>query len=369
MGRIGGFRVLRLLGEGGMGMVFEAEDCRLGRRVAVKVMKPEAARDEEGRRRFLREARAAAAVEHDHVVPVLQVGEEAGVPFLVMPLLRGESLEARLRAVPKLPAAEAAAVGREVALGLAAAHAARLIHRDIKPSNLWLEPRPDGGVRARVLDFGLARPAEGDERLTRPDAVLGTAGYMAPEQARAEPADARADLFALGCVLYRMVTGQAPFRGKTLSAVLSAGATHHPPPPRDLDPSMPAPLSDLVMRLLSKDPAGRPASARGRRRAGRLGTLPARDDRSARGAHRPGGPADTTTRPRRRQRPTSGAAPLGLPAFAPADLGCRSPLLPWCAMLLPPVRRLVFSPGPPPRRHRRSTASPSRRFSRASSTW
>ena len=262
IGRLGRFRVLKLLGEGGMGMVFLADDPDLDRRVALKVMKPDAARHEEGRMRFLREARTAAAVEHDNVVAILQVGEDGGVPFLVMPLLKGESLESRLQRSPKLPAAEAARLGREASEGLAAAHAAGLVHRDIKPSNLWLEQAADGRERVKVLDFGLARPVEGGERLTQTNALLGTAGYMAPEQARAEAVDGRADLFSLGCVLYRICTGQAPFRGATLTAVLTQLATYHPPPPHDVAPAVPAALSDLVMRLLMKDPASRPASAR-----------------------------------------------------------------------------------------------------------
>ena len=261
VGRLGGFRLLRLLGEGGMGIVFEAEDSRLGRRVAVKVMKPDAARNEEGRRRFLRKARAAAAVEHDHVVPIHHVDEDGGTPYLVMPLLRGESLDARLRKRPRLPAAEAVRIAREAAEGLEAAHAAGLVHRDVKPSNLWLEETPHG-ERVKVLDFGLARPMEVEEELTGYGAFLGTAGYTSPEQARGEALDGRADLFSLGCVLYRMLTGQPPFQGKTLSAVVRQVETHNPPSPHEMDSSVPAELSDLTMRLLSKAPSGRPASAR-----------------------------------------------------------------------------------------------------------
>jgi Protein kinase domain len=145
---------------------------------------------------------------------------------------------------------------------LAAAHAVGLVHRDIKPSNLWLERLPDGRDRVKVLDFGLARSVENAEHLTRTDALMGTAGYMAPEQARAEPVDGRADLFSLGCVLYRMCTGQAPFRGDTLTAVLLQLTTHNPPPPHVVDPTVPAALSNLIMRLLAKAPADRPASSR-----------------------------------------------------------------------------------------------------------
>ena len=156
--RVGGYRVLGVLGEGGMGRVYLAEDPLLNRRIALKVLRPDAASRPDAAARFLREARAAAAVQHDHVVPIYQVGEDGGAPFLAMPLLAGESLEARLRREGPLPPAEVIRVGREAAEGLAAAHAAGLVHRDVKPANLWLEA-PSG--RIKVLDFGLARSLAG----------------------------------------------------------------------------------------------------------------------------------------------------------------------------------------------------------------
>ena len=170
LGRLGGYRVLRLLGAGGMGMVFEAEDVALKRRVALKVMKPEVALGFKARERFLSEARAAAALNHDHVVTIHHVGEERGVLFLVMPLLPGESLQDRLRREVRLPLAEAVRIGREVAEGLAAAHAAGLIHRDIKPANIWLEGEPGAsatGGRVKILDIGLARSVEANTCLTQ----------------------------------------------------------------------------------------------------------------------------------------------------------------------------------------------------------
>lgn len=263
--RIGDYRVVRRLGRGGMGTVYAADDPRLGRRVAVKVMRPEVSARPGYRERFLREARAAAAVEHDHVVPVYQAGEDGGELFLVMPLLAGESLEDRLRREPALPVAAAARVGAEVAAGLAAAHDRGLVHRDVKPANVWLEggpadaARPGGFRRCRVLDFGLARPAERSD-LTASGAVLGTAAYMAPEQADGLAVDHRADLFALGAVLYRCLTGAPAFDGPTLTAVLKAVALHDPPPHR-VNPAVPRGLSDLVLRLLAKDPNDRPATA------------------------------------------------------------------------------------------------------------
>jgi serine/threonine protein kinase len=264
LGRLGRYRIVKLLGQGGMGTVFAADDPTLGRRVAIKVMRPEAAAHPEAKSRFLREARAAGTLQHDHVVPIYDVAEEGGVPYIVMPLLAGESLASRLRREPRLPVEEVVRIGRQAAEGLAAAHAAGLIHRDIKPANLWLEGEPGGvtpKVRLKILDFGLAQPLSADTGLTPTGAVLGTPAYMAPEQANGA-ADSRSDLFSLGCVLYRCATGEPPFEGPTLTAVLRAVAEHHPPPPRDRRPELPAALSFLIERLLAKDPDRRPASAR-----------------------------------------------------------------------------------------------------------
>jgi serine/threonine protein kinase len=185
------------------------------------------------RQRSLREARAAAALKHDHIVTIYQVGEDHGVPFLTMELLKGESLDHYLSHVGQLAVAEVLHLGRQIALGLRAAHEKGLIHRDIKPSNIWLEGEPGesagsptsrGGlarsaVRVKLLDFGLVLSAEKDpaEPLTREGVILGTPAYMSPEQARGERVDPRSDLFSLGCVLYRLCTGRLPFRGATSS--------------------------------------------------------------------------------------------------------------------------------------------------------
>ncbi|MBM4073393.1 MAG: serine/threonine protein kinase [Planctomycetes bacterium] len=215
IGRIGTFRVLKLLGAGGMGLVFQAEDVHLRRKVALKVMRPEAAGKPGARERFLREAQAAAAIEHEHIVTIHHVGEDRGVPFLAMPWLKGMSLEERLKQPAPLKPAQVARVGRQVALGLAAAHDQGLIHRDIKPANIWLEAstgRESGESHVKILDFGLARALADDMHLTQPGAILGTPAYMAPEQARGEAVDHRCDLFSLGVVLYRLATGRLPFR-------------------------------------------------------------------------------------------------------------------------------------------------------------
>ncbi len=258
IGRLGSYRVLKALGAGGMGVVFQAQDLHLRRPVALKVMKPALAANEGDRQRFLREARAAAAVAHDHIITIFQVGEDRGTPFLTMQFLEGETLEDRLKREGRLPLAEVLRLGRELAEGLAVAHEHGLIHRDIKPANVWLEA-PRG--RVKVLDFGLARPRGDEAHLTQSGAIVGTPAYMAPEQARGEEVDARADLFSLGCVLYRMATGELPFKGKDALSQLNALATQQPKPPRALNPAIPRALDALILRLLSKDLPGRPASA------------------------------------------------------------------------------------------------------------
>jgi serine/threonine protein kinase len=258
VGRLGNYRVLRLLGKGGMGYVFHAEDVALRRPVALKVMRPSLKEDPDAWRRFLREARAMASLKHDHLVTVYQAGQENGVVYFAMELLAGETLEARLERHPPPGVAEAVRVGREIAAGLAVIHQNNLVHRDIKPANIWLEA-PAG--RVKLLDLGLIRPLDEGTNLTLAGMVMGTPGFMAPEQARGDAADARTDLFALGCVLYCLCTGRKPFRGPNSAALLVALVMESPPPVRELNPQIPGPLSDLVMRLLAKTPRKRPASA------------------------------------------------------------------------------------------------------------
>jgi len=257
LSRLGEYVIRGEIGRGGMGEVLLADDPQLGRQVAIKVMRQALGSSPDARARFLREARAVAAIRHDHVVPIYHVGEHEGTPYLVMPLLAGETLSTRLERGP-LPPAEVARVGREMAEGLAAAHERGLIHRDVKPANVWLDIPGD---RVRLLDFGLARSADGTDGLTQPGVVMGTLAYMAPEQADGLEVDGRADLFSLGAVLYQCATGRPPFTGKTLSATMRAVAEHTPPPPLNVNPEVPVGLSDLVMRLLSKQPGGRPGSA------------------------------------------------------------------------------------------------------------
>jgi formylglycine-generating enzyme required for sulfatase activity/tRNA A-37 threonylcarbamoyl transferase component Bud32 len=257
LGRLGGYRLLRVLGHGGMGLVFEAEDVLLRRRVALKVMLPEVAKQPQARERFLREARAAATLSHDHIISIYHVGEDNGVPFLVMPLLKGESLERRLRHEGRLPIAEVLRLGAEMAEGLAAAHARGLIHRDVKPANVWLETP---GGRVKLLDFGLARLGTAVDRLTRTGGVLGTPMYMAPEQTSGQ-AEPGSDVFGLGVVLYELLAGQRPFDGPDLIAILGRILSSEPAPLRQLRPEVPPELAALVRRMLARTPRQRPTMA------------------------------------------------------------------------------------------------------------
>jgi serine/threonine protein kinase len=264
LGRLGPYRVLRVLGSGGMGVVFLAEDPLLGRQVALKAMLPALAASATARQRFLREARALAVVEHDHVVALFHVGEDRGIPFFAMQLLEGESLEWRIRRAQTgapgaaLETTEVLRIGREMASGLAAIQARGLIHRDIKPANVWLE-RDTG--RVKILDFGLVRPAGAEAPLTQVGAVVGSPAFMAPEQASNRAVDGRCDLFSLGVVLYLLCTGVQPFEAGDALATLVAVTSAEPPPPTRHNPRLPPGLSELVMRLLAKKPGDRPGSA------------------------------------------------------------------------------------------------------------
>jgi serine/threonine protein kinase len=258
IGRLGGYRVLEVLGVGGMGIVFRAEDPRLERLVALKAMRPAVAASRSAKDRFLREAKATAAIDHDNIVTIHQVGEDRDVPFIAMQFLRGESLQTRLQREKRLDQREALRIGREVAAGLTAAHQRGLIHRDIKPDNIWLE---EGVQRAKVLDFGLVRPVSGDAGLTQTGTVLGTPRYMAPEQALGQAIDHRCDLFSLGSVLYHLTTGKPPFQGSGVTATLIAVAHNDPEPVESLCPNLDPELSRLIMRLLSKDLDQRPHTA------------------------------------------------------------------------------------------------------------
>ncbi len=253
LGLLGEYEVYEVIGQGGMGIVLKAFDPALHRLVAIKVMSAALAGSATARRRFTREAKAAAAVCHDHIVTVYGVVEADGLPYLVMQYLDGESLQARLDRVGSLELLDLVRIGMQTAAGLAAAHAQGLIHRDIKPANLILE---NGLARVKITDFGLARMVD-DVQVTQTGVVAGTPEYMAPEQARGEAIDHRADLFSLGSVMYAMCTGTPPFRGSTAVAVLRQVSDHAPRPVRELNPDVPIWLEAFIDRLMQKNPADR----------------------------------------------------------------------------------------------------------------
>jgi serine/threonine protein kinase len=256
LGAVGPYQIIDVIGRGGMGIVLRALDAKLNRIVAVKVLAPEMAANPNARRRFVREAQAAAAVSHPHVVTIHAVDEDK-LPYLVMECIVGQSLQEKLDRAGPLRLTEILRIGRQVAEGLAAAHHQGLIHRDIKPANIMLE---NGVERVKITDFGLARAVD-DVAITRAGEVSGTPQYLSPEQARGEAVDHRSDLFSLGCVLYAMCTGGPPFRGESLAAVIKGVAEAAPQPIGDLNPEIPAWLVDVVNRLLEKDPAQRYQSA------------------------------------------------------------------------------------------------------------
>jgi serine/threonine protein kinase len=252
LGTLGRYQVLEVIGRGAMGIVLKAIDPDLLRPVAIKVMAPYLASSGTARARFLREARAAAAVSHDHIVTIHAV-EPGDLPYLVMEFVSGISLQARLDRDGPLPPRDIARIGLQAANGLAAAHAVGLVHRDVKPANILLE---NGVERVKITDFGLARAAD-DARLTQSGTAAGTPLYMSPEQARGETVDPRSDLFSLGSVLYTLATGFPPFRAGSTMGVLNRIANDPPRPIRETVPDFPAALEAIIMQMLDKDPTGR----------------------------------------------------------------------------------------------------------------
>jgi eukaryotic-like serine/threonine-protein kinase len=257
LGKLGDYEIEEVIGRGGMGIVLKAHDPALGRRVAVKVLAGHLASSAAARKRFAREAKAAAAVVHDHVIPIHQVATSGQTPYLVMPLIAGRSLQERLDECGILEIKEALRIAMQTAQGLAAAHAQGLVHRDIKPANILLE---NGVERVRITDFGLARASD-DASQTQSGFIAGTPQYMAPEQARGELADARADLFSLGSVLYAMCAGHPPFRAETTLAVLRRICDDQPRDIREVNPDVPPWLANIIHKLLAKSPADRFSSA------------------------------------------------------------------------------------------------------------
>jgi urea transport system substrate-binding protein len=268
IGTFGEFTLIRMLGSGASSLVFEAYDPQLKRRVVLKVMRPELARKEDHQKRFLREARAVAAITSDYTIPIHQIGAHGGLPYIEMPLLAGETLQDRLQRDRRIAVNLSIEIIRQVVLGLQDAHNQGMVHRDIKPANIWLEAPEESNSefkRVRILDFGLARehqqPIEMKSMVTVVGGVIGTPHFMSPEQAEGKPLDQRSDIFSLGIMWYAMLTGRLPFLGDSMPAVL-LGITAQPHKPiRDFVPNVPGLVCDLIDWMLSKNPEHRPNDA------------------------------------------------------------------------------------------------------------
>src|SRR5207253_2717605 len=256
------YRILRQLGKGGMGVVYEAEDTKLGRRVALQFLPPDTRRDPQALERFLREARTASALNHPGICIIHAIEEHAGRSFIAMELLEGQTLD-KLIPLGSLPIPRTIDIGIQLADALDAAHKKGIIHRDIKPANIFVT----GRSAVKILDFGLAKLLPEHHRhlggetlvdpetllLTSPGTAVGTISYMSPEQVRGEELDPRTDLFSLGVVLYEMATGQQAFPGKTSGVIFHAILERTPTPPRSLKPDLPAKLEEVINTALEKD--------------------------------------------------------------------------------------------------------------------
>ncbi len=257
LGRLGNYPIVEILGQGGMGVVLRGIDRELNRPVAIKILSPHLAGVGAARQRFMREAQAAAAIVHPHVIPIYGIETEAALPYLVMPFVAGGNLQQRIDADGAMDLEDVLRVGVQIAEGLAAAHRHGVIHRDVKPANMLVEA---GNGRVLISDFGLARALD-DATLTVSGMIAGTPQYMSPEQARGEPVDARSDLFSLGSLLFALATGRAPYRADSPLAVLRKISDAPPRAVHEINERMPAWFSRLVQSLMQVDVTKRIADA------------------------------------------------------------------------------------------------------------
>ena len=251
------YRIVELIGEGGMAQVYRGDDLRLGREVAIKILRPQYANERTFVERFVQEARAMAGFSHPNIVNVFDVGRTGASPYIVMEYVDGIDLRRKLQQEGRLSIGEALEIARQVAEGVGAAHRKGIVHRDIKPGNILIAS--DG--RVKVADFGIARAMADAQHLTEPGVVWGTTAYLSPEQIRGGTATPASDVYAIGVLLYEMLTGQTPFQGEDRVAVALKHLNEPPPPLHELNPRVPPGLERLVLRMLSKDPAQRPADA------------------------------------------------------------------------------------------------------------
>jgi serine/threonine protein kinase len=262
---VAGYAIESVLGHGAMGVVYVARQDSPARRVALKLIAPAFAGDEVFRRRFLREATAAAAIEHPHILPVYAAGESNGILFMAMRLVDGQDLGQILRGSNELPLERVARIIRQIGEALDAAHARGLVHRDVKPGNVLVTSQPDGEDAdfCYLTDFGVSTwTASSAATITMTGQMVGTASYVAPEQIDGGTVDGRADLYSLGCVLYECLTGRPPFSGRQAAAILYAHLHEEPPPPSSIRPDLPAGVDDVTTRALRKAPGERYASCR-----------------------------------------------------------------------------------------------------------
>jgi hypothetical protein len=260
--RIAGYRLEQQIGQGGMAVVFRARDERLGRQVALKILAPALAADDAFRQRFIRESRAAAAVDDPHIIPVFEAGDAAGVLFIAMRYVGGGDVRTLVRANGPLPASRAAAILSPVASALDAAHSAGLVHRDVKPANILIDTRPGRPDHVYLSDFGLSKGTAASTGLTGLNQFLGTLDYISPEQIEGRPTDGRADEYALACTAFELLTGYPPFQRDEATAVMYAQLSQPPPALTSRRPDLPPAADGVLARALAKAPADRFASCR-----------------------------------------------------------------------------------------------------------